>query len=100
MVYCDLIQNLIQLTYLFPNATGSEDLVENAFGKVIGKFIGFSLLIEFLFATPAVANSIGEYISFIYNVPENAVIYACVIVAVFSVLVTSEPVALGNKYVN
>lgn len=66
-MYYALVYCLVELACVYPKASGPHIYVKNAFGKSWGEFISLALLIEFLFATPAIANSIGEYIGFLNN---------------------------------
>ncbi len=65
LMYFGLVQSLIELACVYPEAKGPHDYVENAFGKKAGSFIALAILFEFLFATPAIASSLGEYLGFL-----------------------------------
>ncbi|WP_028978574.1 amino acid permease [Sporocytophaga myxococcoides] len=67
LLYFALVNCLVELACVYPMAVGPHIYVKNAFGKSWGEFISLALLIEFLFATPAIANSIGEYLGFLNN---------------------------------
>tara|TARA_R110000765_G_scaffold115285_2_gene208205 strand:+ start:1805 stop:3124 length:1320 start_codon:yes stop_codon:yes gene_type:complete len=67
LMYFGLVQNLIELACVYPEATGPHSYVEKAFGKKWGNFIGLAILFEFLFATPAIASSLGEYLGFLMD---------------------------------
>ena len=72
-LYFCLVKNLIELTCVYPCAEEPQNsdtevpptFAEKAYGKVIGNFVSIVLLVEFLFAIPAVANAISEYIGFL-----------------------------------
>ena len=68
LMYFGLVQTLIELACVYPDATGPHTYVEKAFNKKWGSFIGLAILFEFLFATPAIASSLGEYLGFLMNV--------------------------------
>ena len=67
LMYFGLVQTLIELACVYPDATGPHTYVEKAFNKKWGSFIGLAILFEFLFATPAIASSLGEYLGFLMN---------------------------------
>lgn len=67
LMYFGLVQNLIELACVYPEATGPQTYVEKAFGKAWGHFIQLAILFEFLFATPAIASSLGEYLGFLMD---------------------------------
>ena len=67
LMYFGLVQTLIELACVYPDATGPHTYVEKAFNKKWGAFIGLAILFEFLFATPAIASSLGEYLGFLMN---------------------------------
>lgn len=64
-LYFCLVKNLTELTCVYPNSDGPQDFVTLAYGKTVGSFISIILLVEFLFAIPAVANAISEYLGFL-----------------------------------
>ncbi|MCX7093951.1 MAG: amino acid permease [Methylobacter sp.] len=64
-LYFCLVKNLIELTCVYPNSEGPQAFAELAYGKIVGNFISIVLLVEFLFAIPAVANAISEYLGFL-----------------------------------
>jgi ethanolamine permease len=71
-----------ELSTAIPHAGGASEYASRALGKFGGFFAGFSCLVEFLFATPAIAISIGAYINFLVPaVP--AVLAAVVAYAIF-----------------
>ena len=65
ILYFSLIQCLVKIGVRFPNVNGPQTYITSTHGKSFGNFIGVAILIEFLFATPAVANAIGEYLGFL-----------------------------------
>jgi ethanolamine permease len=54
-----------ELSTAMPKADASGEFAARTMGRVGGFFAGFSCVIEFLFATPAIAISIGAYVNFI-----------------------------------
>jgi ethanolamine permease len=67
IMYYALIQGLIELACVYPEAIGPQTYVKNAFGSAAGNFIALAILFEFLFATPAIASSLGEYLGFLQD---------------------------------
>ncbi len=65
VMYYALVQCLIELACVYPDAIGPHIYVKNAFGEFWGNVIAVAVLVEFLFATPAIASSLGEYIGFL-----------------------------------
>lgn len=62
-----------ELSTAMPKADGSSEFAARTMGRVGGFFAGFSCIMEFLFATPAIAISIGAYVNFIIpTVPVTA----------------------------
>jgi len=86
LMYYALINCLVELACVYPKASGPHIYVKNAFGKSWGEFISLALLVEFLFATPAIANSIGEYIGFLNNNLEASPYIATGFLTVFCLL--------------
>lgn len=66
LYYC-LVKILIELSCIYPKSDGPQTFAEIALGKIFGNFISLVLLIEFLFAIPAVANAISEYLGFLFG---------------------------------
>ncbi len=86
MMYYALVNCLVELACVYPLASGPHVYVKNAFGKSWGEFISLAILVEFLFATPAIANSIGEYIGFLNNNLDAAPYIATGFLTVFCLL--------------
>lgn len=83
LMYYALIKCLIELACVYPEASGSQTYVKSAFGNAWGHFIALAILFEFLFATPAIATSIGEYLGFLTDNLNNARYIATVFMVVF-----------------
>lgn len=80
--YTTFMFSYAELSTAIPHAGGPSEYASRALGKFGGFIAGFSCLVEFLFATPAIALSIGAYINFLVpSVP--AVIAALIAYAVF-----------------
>ncbi|WP_341226956.1 amino acid permease [uncultured Arcticibacterium sp.] len=86
IMYYALIQGLIELACVYPEAVGPQTYVKNAFGASAGSFISLAILFEFLFATPAVASSLGEYLGFLQNDLSIANWVATIFIALFCVV--------------
>ncbi|MBC7569740.1 MAG: amino acid permease [Spirosoma sp.] len=65
VLYYALVQTLIELACVYPEADGPSVYIQRAFGPFWAGFIAIAVLIEFLFASPAIAASVGEYICFL-----------------------------------
>ncbi len=63
--YTTFMFSYAELSTAIPHAGGPSEYASRALGKFGGFFAGFSCLVEFLFATPAIALSIGAYINFL-----------------------------------
>lgn len=86
VMYYALIQGLIELACVYPEATGPQTYVKNAFGASAGSFIALAILFEFLFATPAVASSLGEYLGFLQDDLSISNWVATIFIALFCVV--------------
>lgn len=80
--YTTFMFSYAELSTAIPHAGGPSEYASRSLGKFGGFIAGFSCLVEFLFATPAIALSIGAYINFLMPaVP--AVVAALIAYAVF-----------------
>lgn len=86
LMYFGLVQSLIELACVYPDAAGPHDYVKRAFGRKAGAFIALAILFEFLFATPAIASSLGEYLAFLLDDLPQAPYIGIAFLAVFSVV--------------
>lgn len=75
--YTTFMFSYAELSTAIPHAGGASEYASRALGKFGGFFAGFSCLVEFLFATPAIAISIGAYINFL--VPAVPTVLAAVV---------------------
>ncbi|MFT4032272.1 MAG: ethanolamine permease [Siphonobacter sp.] len=66
VLYITFIFSFTELTTTIPNAGGPFAYALKAFGPVGALIAGYATLIEFLFATPAIALALGSYIHFLY----------------------------------
>ncbi|SOE23394.1 Amino acid permease [Spirosomataceae bacterium TFI 002] len=86
LMYFGLVQSLIELACVYPTARSPHDYVAKAFGEKAGAFVAVAILFEFLFATPAIASSIGEYLGFLIDALPMAPWIATAFLAVFSII--------------
>lgn len=83
--YTTFMFSYAELSTAIPHAGGPSEYSSRALGNFGGFLAGFSCLVEFLFATPAIALSIGAYIHFmIPAIP--AVIAAVVCYGIFVIV--------------
>lgn len=66
VLYITFVFSFTELTTSIPNAGGPFEYAHRALGPVGGLIAGYATLIEFLFATPAIAFALGSYIHFLY----------------------------------
>lgn len=83
--YTAFMFSYAELATAMPKADGASEYALRATGRFGGFFAGFSAVVEFLFATPAIAISIGSYINFILpSVPVTAA--ALAVYAIFVII--------------
>ena len=70
ILYITFIFSFTELTTAIPNAGGPFSYALQAFGPFGALVAGYATLIEFLFATPAIALALGSYVHF--SVPRRA----------------------------
>lgn len=75
--YTTFMFSYAELSTAIPHAGGPSEYSSRALGSFGGFLAGFSCLVEFLFATPAIALSVGAYIHFI--IPSVSAVVAAVI---------------------
>ncbi len=66
LLYFTFIFSFTELTTAIPNAGGPFAYALQAFGPLGALLAGYATLIEFLFATPAIALALGSYVHFLY----------------------------------
>lgn len=98
LLYYSLVQTLIELACVYPEAAGPHVYVRNAFGKFWGAFIALAILFEFLFASPAIAASLGEYICFLNGNSANVNWIATGFILFFC-LVNIFDIEIGTKFI-
>jgi ethanolamine permease len=76
--YTTFMFSYAELSTAIPHAGGPSEYSSRALGNFGGFIAGFSCLVEFLFATPAIALAVGAYIHFIVPaIPAVAAAVAC-----------------------
>jgi ethanolamine permease len=96
IMYFFLTKILTELACVYPNAEGPHTYANLAFGRVFGDFVAIATLIEFLFATPAIANAIGQYLNFlapdVFNIKATSIILLILfcLVNLFRINVTAK----------
>jgi ethanolamine permease len=66
IMYITFIFSYTELTSAIPHAGGAFAYAYRAMGPIAGFIAGYATLIDFLFATPAIAASLGAYLHFLY----------------------------------
>lgn len=66
ILYFTFIFSFTELTTSIPNAGGPFAYSLKAFGKFGALIAGYATVIEFVFATPAIALALGSYVNFLY----------------------------------
>ncbi len=66
VLYIAFIFSFTELTTSIPNAGGPFTYAYRALGPIGGLIAGYATLIEFLFATPAIAYALGSYAHFLH----------------------------------
>lgn len=74
VMYITFIFSYTELTTAIPHAGGAFAYAYRALGPFGGLVAGYSTLIDFLFATPAIAFALGAYLHFLY--PAVPVLYS------------------------
>lgn len=67
IMYTTLVFSFTELTTSIPSAAGPFEYAKVGLGPWAGFLAGYSVLVEFLFAPPAIAFALGSYVHFIYN---------------------------------
>ena len=66
VMYVTFIFSYTELTTAIPHAGGAFAYAYRAMGPFGGLIAGYATLIDFLFATPAIAAALGGYLNFLY----------------------------------
>ncbi|MDF2433823.1 MAG: ethanolamine permease, partial [Mucilaginibacter sp.] len=66
IMYVTFVFSYTELTTSIPHAGGAFAYTYRAMGPIGGFIAGYATLIDFLFATPAIAASLGSYLHFLY----------------------------------
>ncbi|MGZ3757704.1 MAG: ethanolamine permease [Mucilaginibacter sp.] len=74
LMYITFIFSYTELTTAIPHAGGPFAYAYRAMGPFGGLIAGYATLIDFLFATPAIAFALGAYLHFLW--PEISVLYS------------------------
>jgi len=93
--YTTFMFSYAELSTAIPHAGGPSEYSSRAMGNFGGFVAGFACLIEFLFATPAIALAVGAYIHFI--VPAIPVVVAALICYGLFVLINCLGVETAAK---
>jgi ethanolamine permease len=101
LMYITFIFSFTELTTSIPHAGGPFAYSYKAFGPLGGLIAGYATIVEFIFATPAIAFALGNYAHFLYpSIPVLTTAIACYFIftsinllgikesAVFSLVVT------------
>jgi ethanolamine permease len=106
LMYVTFIFSYTELTTSIPHAGGAFAYAYRSMGPVAGLIAGYATLVDFLFATPAIAFALGSYLHFLYQpipVLQSAIVFNMVFMAInisgvkesatFSVFITILAVA-------
>lgn len=83
--YLTFIFSYAEMSTAIPNAGAAEEYARRTMGKFGGYIAGFSCIVEYLFAVPAIALSIGAYVHFLLPVVP-AIFAAAVFYLIFIVI--------------
>lgn len=106
IMYVTFIFSYTELTTSIPHAGGAFAYAYRAMGPIAGLIAGYATLVDFLFATPAIAFALGSYLHFLYplvSVLQSAIVFNLLFMAIniwgvresatFSVFITLLAVA-------
>lgn len=85
LMYITFIFSYTELTTAIPHAGGAFAYAYRAMGPFGGLIAGYATLIDFLFATPAIAFALGAYLHFLY--PSIAVLYSAMFFNVVFIII-------------
>ncbi|HEX2985364.1 MAG TPA: ethanolamine permease [Caproiciproducens sp.] len=91
--YLTFIFSFAEMSTAIPNAGASQEYAKRTMGKFGGYIAGFSCIVEYLFAVPAIALSIGAYINFL--VPAIPTVVAAVLFYLIFVVVNLLNISLA-----
>jgi len=84
LMYVTFIFSFTELTTSIPHAGGPFAYSYKAFGPLGGLIAGYATIVEFIFATPAIAFALGNYAHFLYpNIPVLTTAIACYFIFTF-----------------
>lgn len=83
--YLTFIFSFAEMSTAIPNAGASQEYAGRTMGKFGGYIAGFSCIVEYLFAVPAIALSIGAYINFL--IPAVPAVVAAVVFYLFFIVI-------------
>src|SRR5471030_656886 len=66
LMYITFVFSYTELTTAIPHAGGAFAYAYRTMGPIAGLIAGYATLIDFLFATPAIAFALGSYLHFLY----------------------------------
>ncbi len=106
LMFITFIFSYTELTTSIPHAGGAFAYAYRAMGPVAGLIAGYATLVDFLFATPAIAFALGSYLHFLHSgipVLQSAIVFNLIFIAIniwgikesawFSVFITILAVA-------
>ncbi|MBV8388908.1 MAG: ethanolamine permease [Mucilaginibacter sp.] len=67
VMYVTFIFSYTELTTSIPHAGGAFAYAYRSMGPIAGLIAGYATLVDFLFATPAIAFALGSYLHFLYS---------------------------------
>lgn len=76
IMYVTFIFSFTELTTSIPHAGGPFAYSTKAFGPIGGLLAGYSTIVEFVFASPAIAFALGSYVHFLY--PGIPILYTAI----------------------
>jgi ethanolamine permease len=81
VLYITFVFSFTELTTSIPNSGGPFEYARRALGPIGGLIAGYATLIEFVFATPAIAFALGNYAHFLHpNFDVNTTAIGCYVV--------------------
>src|SRR6202000_2734925 len=87
VMYVTFIFSYTELTTAIPHAGGAFAYAYRALGPFGGLIAGYATLVDFLFATPAIAAALGGYLNFLY--PAIPIIPSAIVFNVIFICITA-----------